>query len=63
MKQQRATAHHITIDHEHDRRFLLHGGHRASCSCGWWSDCYASPSDAQRAVDVHLQRAQTDVAG
>ena len=32
--------------------------HRAHCSCGWSSDCYAQLADTQRAIDVHLRSAQ-----
>jgi hypothetical protein len=39
---------------------MLHDGHRARCSCGWWSDCYTQMSDTQRAVDVHLSRSQRE---
>jgi hypothetical protein len=35
---------------------MLHDGTRASCSCGWWRDCYAQFSDTQRAIDVHLRK-------
>ena len=34
---------------------VLQGGHRARCSCGWSSDCYAMMSDMERAVEVHLR--------
>jgi hypothetical protein len=53
----KTTAHDISISHEHGR-YMLHGGHRARCSCGWWSDCYAQLNDTQRAVDVHLHRSR-----
>ena len=46
------TAHDISISRE------PHNGHRARCSCGWSSDCYAQLSDTQRAASVHLQRAR-----
>lgn len=40
------------------------GGHRARCSCGWGSDCYAQMRDTQRAIDVHLRReARADFEG
>lgn len=54
-------AHAISISHELPARsdaVVLQGGHRARCTCGWWSDCYAQLSDTQRAVDVHLRRAR-----
>jgi hypothetical protein len=38
--------------------FRFGGGHRARCSCGWSSDCYAQMSDTQRAIEVHLRRAE-----
>ena len=50
-------AHEISISCERGQ-YMLHDGHRARCSCGWSSDCYAQLSDTQRAVDVHLQRAR-----
>jgi hypothetical protein len=55
------TTHHISISHELPSRsdaLVLQGGHRARCTCGWWSDCHAQLSDTQRAVDVHLRRAR-----
>jgi hypothetical protein len=51
--------HEISISCEHGQ-CMLHGGHRAHCACGWWSDCYAMLSDAQRAVDVHLRRSRRE---
>jgi hypothetical protein len=57
-------AHAITISHEGPTRatltsaFAFGGGHRARCSCGWWSDCYSQLSDTQRAIEVHLRRAR-----
>lgn len=36
--------------------YMLHEGHRASCTCGWISDCYVQLSDTRRAIDVHLRR-------
>lgn len=56
-----ATEHRITISCEGPSRhgaLVLMGGHRAHCSCGWSSDCYAQMSDTDRAVEVHLRRAQ-----
>jgi hypothetical protein len=58
-----STAHHAAIDYEppsarHSGALVLHGGHRARCSCGWWSDCYAQMSDARRAIEVHVRRSQ-----
>lgn len=56
-----ATEHRITINCEGPSRhgaLVLMGGHRAHCSCGWSSDCYAQMSDTDRAVEVHLRRAQ-----
>lgn len=55
--------HSIEINCEPPSRngaLLLNGGHRAHCSCGWWSDCYAQMSDTQRAIEVHLRRAQRE---
>jgi len=54
-------AHAISIRHEGPSRsgaLMLGGGHRAHCSCGWGSDCYAQLSDTQRAIEVHLRRSQ-----
>jgi len=56
-----AKSHAISIVHEGPSRspgFSFGGGHRARCSCGWWSDCYAQLSDTQRAIEVHLRRAK-----
>jgi hypothetical protein len=53
--------HHVLIACEPpSREGALHllGGHRARCSCGWSSDCYAQLSDTQRAIEVHLRRAR-----
>jgi hypothetical protein len=33
-------------------------GHRAHCTCGWSSDCYAQLTDTERAIEVHLRRSQ-----
>ncbi len=55
--------HHVEIHCEPPSRrgaLVLNGGHRARCSCGWSSDCYAQMSDTQRAVDVHLRRSQRE---
>jgi len=49
------TEHVIEIHHEHGT-YMPHGGHRASCSCGWGSDCYAMLGDTKRAIEVHLRR-------
>ena len=38
---------------------MLGGGHRAHCSCGWWSDCYAQLSDTERAIEVHVRRSSS----
>jgi hypothetical protein len=54
-------SHAISIGHDPPKRdgaLVLQGGHRARCSCGWWSDCYAQLSDTQRAIEVHLRRAK-----
>jgi hypothetical protein len=51
-------AHDIAINHE-NAEHTLHSGHRARCSCGWWSDCYSQLSATQRAVEVHLRRSET----
>jgi hypothetical protein len=56
-------AHAIRINHEGPTKspgFSFGGGHRAHCSCGWWSDCYAQLSDTQRAVEVHLRRSKRE---
>lgn len=55
-----AAHHHIEINCEPPSRsgaLVLNGGHRAGCSCGWWSDCYEQLSDTQHAIEVHLRRA------
>jgi hypothetical protein len=52
------TAHSITFHCERGR-YMPHYGHRARCSCGWASDCYAQISDTQCAVDVHLRGAKS----
>lgn len=60
------TEHHVSIEHEGPRKspgFSFGGGHRASCSCGWWSDCYAMLSDTERAIEVHLRRAKHEPVG
>lgn len=49
--------HDISINCERGQ-YMLHDGHRARCSCGWSSDCYAQMSDTQRAIEVHLRRAR-----
>lgn len=54
-----ATEHKTSISCE-TSAYMPHGGHRARCSCGWWSDCYAQLSDTQRAIEVHLRRSQSD---
>lgn len=52
-----APAHATSISHELPASgAALEGGHRARCSCGWWSDCHAQLSDTQRAVEAHLRR-------
>lgn len=53
------TEHVIEIHHEHDT-LIPHGGHRARCSCGWGSDCYAMLGDTQRAIEVHLRRCRRE---
>lgn len=58
-----AESHAISISHELPSRsdaLVLQGGHRARCSCGWWSDCYAQLSDTQRAAEVHLHRTKRE---
>jgi len=53
--------HAISISHElpsSSDAVVLQGGHRARCSCGWWSDCHAQLSDTQRAVEVHMRQAR-----
>lgn len=55
--------HAISISHELPScsdAVVLQGGHRARCTCGWWSDCYAQLSDTQRAVEVHLRRSRRE---
>ena len=51
------TAHEVSFCCERGQ-YMLGSGHRARCSCGWSSDCYAQLSDTQRAADVHVQRAR-----
>lgn len=56
--------HSISIGCEPPSRngpLVLQGGHRARCSCGWWSDCYAMMSDTERAVEVHLRSQREDI--
>ena len=53
------TGHEISISCDQGQ-YMLGNGHRARCSCGWSSDCYAQHSDTQRAVDVHLRRAKRE---
>lgn len=58
-----ASAHHVEISCEPPSRngaLVLGGGHRARCSCGWSSDCYAQLSDTQRSVEVHQRRAKRE---
>lgn len=53
--------HAVTINCEQPSRsgaLMLNGGFRASCSCGWSSDCYSQLSDTERATQVHLRRSQ-----
>lgn len=60
---KKAETHEISIHHEHPRRgdgYALIDGHRARCSCGWGSACYAQMSDTQRAIEVHLRRARRE---
>jgi hypothetical protein len=54
--KQNAVAHDVSIHCERGA-YMPHDGHRAHCSCGWWSDCYVQLSDTQRAIEVHLRRA------
>lgn len=59
----REIQHHVSIRHEGPTRspgFAFGGGHRASCSCGWSSDCYSQLSDTERAIEVHLRRAKRE---
>lgn len=49
--------HAVSISHERGA-YMPHRGHRASCSCGWSSDCYSQMSDTERAIEVHLRRAR-----
>jgi hypothetical protein len=53
------TEHVFEIHHEHNT-YMPHGGHRARCSCGWSSDCYACIGDTHRALEVHLRRCRRD---
>lgn len=58
-----AEAHETSINHvprQKDGPLVFGGGHRAHCSCGWSSDCYAQLSDTQRAIDVHVRRAKRE---
>lgn len=55
--------HRVEYEHEHEHgrshgALVTRGGTRARCSCGWFSDCYAMISSAQRAVEAHLRQAQ-----
>ena len=65
MKTARANepVHEISIRCEPPSRngaLVLQGGHRARCSCGWASDCYAQLGDTGRAVEVHLRRSRRE---
>lgn len=53
-------AHRISI-HAERGEYMMHTGSRASCICGWSSDCYAFFHDVQRAIEVHLRRSRTPV--
>lgn len=55
-KAQRVKPHYVTIEHVHA---IARSGFRASCTCGWWSDCYAQASDATQAMTVHRRRAES----
>lgn len=62
MTAKETEPHHVEIHHEGPTKsgeFRFGGGHRARCSCGWGSDCYSQLSDTQRAIEVHLRRAQS----
>lgn len=55
--------HHIEIRCEPPSRngaLVLQGGHRARCSCGWSSACYAQMRDTERAIGVHLRRSRCE---
>ena len=57
------TTHDISISCEPPSRngaLVLRGGHRARCSCGWASDCYAQLSDTERAFEIHLRRSRCE---
>ena len=54
----RSPQHFISFEH-HDRP-LVPCCTRARCTCGWWSDSYASFNDARRASDVHLRRVERE---
>lgn len=56
---QPTKSHDITISCERGQSMPVEG-HRARCSCGWSSDCYAQVSDTQRAIEVHLRRAKRE---
>jgi len=51
--------HHTSIRCEKSQ-YMPSGGFRGSCSCGWFSDCYAQMSDTERAIEVHVQRAKRE---
>lgn len=53
--------HHVTFAYEGPSQsgiVRFGGGIRASCSCGWFSDCYAMHYDTERAMEAHLRRAK-----
>ena len=54
------TSVHDTSIHRQDAQYMPHGGFRAHCSCGWWSDCYSQISDTERAIEVHLRRSKRE---
>ena len=48
---------HAIVGYDHEQALLRGCCTRSRCSCGWRSDLYAEPTDAQRAGEVHVRRA------
>lgn len=54
------TAEHLSSIRCEKTQYMPLGGHRAHCSCGWSSDCYAQLIDTERALEVHLRRSKRE---
>jgi hypothetical protein len=59
VKKVSTPTHEISITCE-SGQYMLGNGHRARCTCGWSSGCYAQLSTTQHAVDVHLEYARRE---